>query len=70
MQRGLLGSAALVRLSGCFAAGLQTTFATDPELPTTGDGFFYLVSRVEGGLAGPAGQGSDSTPRSFDETCR
>jgi hypothetical protein len=70
VQRGLLGAPALVRLSECLAAGLLTRYLADPELPTPGDGFFYLVSRVRDGAAGSPGRGSNGSPRTFDESCR
>jgi choice-of-anchor B domain-containing protein len=70
VYRGDLGASALLRLAACRVAGLPGAFAIDPDLPAPGgDGFFYLVARISGGVEGTLGNRTDGSPRSVDSPC-
>ncbi len=52
-------------LGGCFWTGPGPP-ATDPETPSPGDGWFYLVAGRNAGGVGDLGRREDGTPRSLD----
>ena len=56
-------------LAGCRVSSLATTYANDLDVPTVGDGFFYVVSRVAAGAEGSLGRRSDGTERDIDTRC-
>ncbi|HEU5180761.1 MAG TPA: hypothetical protein VFW45_08210 [Candidatus Polarisedimenticolia bacterium] len=52
-------------LGGCFWTGSYPP-ASDPETPSQGDGWFYLVAGKNAGGVGDLGRKGDGTPRSLD----
>ncbi len=69
VYRGDLGTPALLPLANCFANGLTTRYVNDLDIPTRGDGFFYLVSRDAGGTEGSLGDQSNGALRVVNNAC-
>ncbi|MND08491.1 hypothetical protein D3C83_311210 [compost metagenome] len=53
----------------CLSSGLAMPVATDPELPGTGDPFFYLVAGSNAVGDGPLGFRSDGIARAPSAAC-
>lgn len=53
----------------CLRSALPGPSATDPESPTTGRGFYYLVAGSNGCGEGTLGSDSSGTPRSNPDPC-
>jgi hypothetical protein len=70
LYRGDLGAEALLALAGCRLEGAEVLFAVDPDLPKPGDGFFYLISTVDGGAEGGLGEDSSGQARQIDDRCQ
>lgn len=69
LYRGDLGAPALLPLAACRIANLRTRYASDLELPTPGDGFFYLVSHRDSGGEGALGKRSSGAERQITTRC-
>lgn len=53
----------------CFKVGLMTSAASDPEVPSPGTGWFYLVTGVNGQGEGSRGCASSGAPRPATGIC-
>ena len=69
IYRGDVGDEALLPFAACRIDGVVVTAYPDEDLPNPGEGFFYLVTRVAGGVEGSQGFKSDDTERTVLAPC-
>jgi hypothetical protein len=70
LYRGELGAEILQPLAACRAASIPTEYYIDPDLPLPGgEGMFYLVTRVAGGIEDTLGWKSSGEERFVNTPC-
>ncbi len=69
VYRGDLGAQELLHLAACLRESMATTYATDEDVPTPGDGYFYLLTASSSGGEGGLGRRSDGSERQIDQRC-
>jgi choice-of-anchor B domain-containing protein len=70
IYRGELGAEVLLPLSECRLDGLTTPYFVDLDVPNPGDGFLYLVTRVDSqGNEGSLGRKSNGVERAVNVPC-
>lgn len=69
VYRGSLGAAALLPHATCLASGVPTRYLVEYAEPGPGDGYFYLVASVSGGVESTLGSASDGSGRVVLQSC-
>ena len=69
VYRGSMGGTGWTYNQSCFGTSLAVSNTTDPEMPATGTGFFYLVSRQSGCEESVLGRDSIGEPTPASGLC-
>ena len=69
VYRGSLGSELLLSFADCLNDAVVGTNWVDAEQPDPGNGFFFLVAPVDGGVEGSLGFKSSGLPRTVTQAC-
>ena len=69
VYRGNLSAKSATNYGTCFLSHLAVPQFTDPSAPTLGDGFFYYLTAIVGGVEGSLGKRSDGSTRPNTTPC-